>query len=491
MQDCQCGGGNQACADRQCDGHGAQGSELVGVSLMRLPTCTTPFFFQFSFQERMMKRSLSGRETAVGDNENLTRITYASGNDRDSTSAAVSADGSKIVFSSDSDFLNQGIVDGQNEIWLYDTTTDALQRITTASASDRSSSKPSISGDGTKIVFRSDSDFLNQGITRYQFQIWLYDVTTQNLTRVTTASVSVRNADRPYISSDGNRIVFNGDFYVQGSPDNLREIWLYKVGSGDLTRLTTASSSDRLSISPRTNSDGSKVVFVSDSDFLNQGIPSDQPEIWLMDVGAMDLTRITTASEFGRWSLAPDIDDNGNNVVFESDSDFLGQGLNHTEIWHYDVNTTALSRITTAAPALVPIAESSAPRISGNGRYIVFESLNDFTGQNRMGMSEIWLYDMVSHNVERLTYAPDGISDSNTASFVPDINMIGSSIVFHSSVDFTNGTTQKMPNEVWLSERTIPQAEITLNYSSGAPSSYFSVTGENFPATCDGDDGGE
>lgn len=423
----------------------------------------------------------SGR--SVANNENLTRVTHASSIDRSSSTPSVNADGSKIVFSSDSDFLNQGISDGQNEIWLYNTTTAALQRITTASASDRTSTQPSISGDGTKIVFRSDSDFLSQGITRYQSQIWLYDMTTQNLTRVTTTSDSVRNADRPHISSDGNRIVFNGDFYVQGSSDNLREIWLYKVDSGGLTRLTTASSSDRLSISPRTNSDGSKVVFVSDSDFLNQGIPSDQPEIWLMDVGTMDLTRITTASEFGRWSLAPDIDDSGNNIVFQSDSDLLGQGIeeDEVEVWQYNASTSQMSRITTVSPGLSGFGDSIAPRISGNGRYIVFESLNDFTGQYRMGISEIWLYDTVSDSVERLTYAPDGISNSNTASFAPDINATGSSIVFHSSVDFTNDTTQKMPTEVWLYGQAIPQASLALNYSSGAPGSYFSVTGENFP----------
>lgn len=426
---------------------------------------------------------VAGRETAVADNENLTRITYASGSGRDSTSASVSADGSKVVFSSDSDFLNQGIIDGQNEIWLYNTTTDALQRITTASASDRSSSKPSISGDGTKIVFRSDSDFLNQGIIRYQFQIWLYDVTTQNLTRVTTTSDSVRNADRPHISGDGNHIVFNGDFYVQGSPDSPREIWLYEVDLGDLTRLTTASSSDRLSISPRTNNDGSKVVFVSDSDFLSQGIPSNQPEIWLMDVNTMTLTRITVASEFGRWSLAPDIDDSGNNIVFQSDSDLLGQGIEQSqvEVWHYNTSTSQMFRVTTVSPGLGSIGDSTAPRISGNGRYIVFESLNDFTGQYRMGTIEVWLYDTVADSMERLTIAPTAITNPNTASHAPDINMTGASIVFHSSVDFTNSTTQKMPSEVWLSERTIPQAEITLNFSSGAPGSYFSVAGQNFP----------
>ena len=49
----------------------------------------------------------------------LTRLTHASAPDRISAIASINSDGSKITFSSDSDFLGQGIVDGQGEIWLF------------------------------------------------------------------------------------------------------------------------------------------------------------------------------------------------------------------------------------------------------------------------------------------------------------------------------------------------------------------------------------
>lgn len=104
----------------------------------------------------------------------LIRLTTAVGNGfRDSEHPQISGDGSKIVFYSDSDFLELGTPDQENEIWLYDTTTAELTRITTAAGEDfRDSQYPDISSEGNKIVFHSDSDFLEQGIIDNQNEIW-------------------------------------------------------------------------------------------------------------------------------------------------------------------------------------------------------------------------------------------------------------------------------------------------------------------------------
>ena len=61
-----------------------------------------------------------------------------------------------------------------HEIWLYNTTTRTLDRVTIASPANRRSHLPSLSADGTAISFMSDSDFLGQGVPLNQFEIWLY-----------------------------------------------------------------------------------------------------------------------------------------------------------------------------------------------------------------------------------------------------------------------------------------------------------------------------
>jgi len=73
-------------------------------------------------------------------------------------------------------------------------------------------------------------------------------------------------------------------------------------GAETLPRVTTASDSDRDSRGPSLSADGAVVAFYSDSDFLGQGIPGDQFEIWLYSTTTMTLTRVTTASDGDRGS---------------------------------------------------------------------------------------------------------------------------------------------------------------------------------------------
>lgn len=54
------------------------------------------------------------------------RITYASHSNRDSQFPDINADGTKIVFMSDSDFLSQGIPYNKNEVWLYQPATSVI-----------------------------------------------------------------------------------------------------------------------------------------------------------------------------------------------------------------------------------------------------------------------------------------------------------------------------------------------------------------------------
>ena len=105
----------------------------------------------------------------------LTRVTAAAGTGgRNSYNPSLSGDGTKIAFRSDSDFLTQGLPDDQWEIWLYDTATMTVTRVTTAAGiGDRDSLNPSLNRDGSKVAFQSDSDFLGQGIPDNQQEIWL------------------------------------------------------------------------------------------------------------------------------------------------------------------------------------------------------------------------------------------------------------------------------------------------------------------------------
>jgi Tol biopolymer transport system component len=179
--------------------------------------------------------------------------------------------------------LGQGIPNDQYEIWLYHTTSMTVSRVTTASTNLRDSHFPSLSGNGAKIAFISDSDFLGQGIPQGQLEIWLSDLATLTLTRVTTSSASDRLSFHPSLNADGTKLAFmsNSDLLAQGITRNQSEIWLYDTATMTVTRLTSGTTASE---APSISADGNKIAFHSYSDFLGQGIPEWQAEIWLHQV---------------------------------------------------------------------------------------------------------------------------------------------------------------------------------------------------------------
>jgi Tol biopolymer transport system component len=330
----------------------------------------------------------------------LTRVTTASGSNRDSRGPSVSADGTIVAFYSDSDFLGQGIQDEQYEIWLYDTTTMTLTSVTWTSDSIRGSYDPSLSADGTIVAFPSDSDFLGQGILDEQYEIWLYDTTTMTFTRVTTASDSNRDSYGPSVSADGTKVAFfsDSDFLGQGIQDEQYEVWLYDTTMMTFTRITTATGSgERGSRVPSLSADGTIVAFYSDSDFLGQGIQDEQYEVWLYDTTTMTLTRVTMASDSNRDSYVPSLSADGTIVALFSDSDFQGQGIldEQYEVWLYDTTTMTFTRVTTATGS--GERDSCGSSLSADGIIVAFFSDSDFLGKGiQDDQWEIWMYSEVT-----------------------------------------------------------------------------------------------
>jgi Tol biopolymer transport system component len=238
----------------------------------------------------------------------LTRIT-TSGADRRSSDISLSADGRRIAFVSDADLLGQGIPQNQEEIWLYDVATKTFTRVTTTVGSGhRMNLGPSLSADGKVVAFQSDVDFLNQGIPLGQNEIWLYDMATMTMTRVTTSGAG-RSSRDPSLSGDGKKVAFisDADFLGQSIPQYQNEVWLYDATALTVTRITTGSQGRLNSFDPNLRTDGKAIAFASHDDFLGQGIPPDQSEIWLYDTATMTLTRITTGSE-GWYSAEPSVE---------------------------------------------------------------------------------------------------------------------------------------------------------------------------------------
>ncbi len=385
----------------------------------------------------------------------LTRVTTASAADRDSRYPSLSGDGTKVAFQSDSQFLGQ-VASGQVEIWLYDTATMTVTRVTTAAgAGNRVSSSPSLSADGARIALHSDSDFLGQGIDDGQFEIWLYDTATMTVTRVTTAAgAGNRDSLYPSLSDDGTVVAFtsDSDFLGQSIPDGQDEIWLYDTATMTVTRVTTSSDgANRVSTYPSLSDGGTVVAFHSSSDFLGQGIDDGQMEIWLYDTATMTVTRVTTSSDgVNRDSYYPSLSADGTVVAFVSDSELLGPSIvnGQYEIWLYDTATMTVTRVTTSSDG--DNRYSMHASLSDDGTRVAFYSDSDFLGQGIPDDQwEVWLYDTATMTVTRVTTAA---GSGNRDSWHPSLSGDGTKVAFWSDSDFLGQVITDDQSEIWLAE---------------------------------------
>jgi Tol biopolymer transport system component len=371
----------------------------------------------------------------------LKQVTFASSSSRDSGEfdVALSADGTKIVFGSDSDLLGQGIPDDQTELWLYDRSTVTFTRVTSVTNGNPNGYYPSIDADGTRVAFHSFVDFLNPGTPPLDhMEIWLYDTTAMTFTRITSGT---RNSTYPKLNGNGTRVVFASEDNFLGQPlppPNENEVWLYDTATMTFTRVTTQSESGRVSGEPGISAAGTKIVFASDSDFLGQGIPDNQFEVWLFDTTAMTYTRITTATPSGRDSRYPSVSGNGQIIALKSDSDFLNQGvsMNHEEIWRIDTAAMTYTRVTSAP---VNNLGPYAPSVNSDGTKTVFSSQANYLLPGApLERTEIWLYDAVAGGLTRITSTPSGGGSNN----YPTVSSDGKAIAFSKKQDFIW--------EVWL-----------------------------------------
>jgi len=313
---------------------------------------------------------------------------------RVSTSAVMSGDGQRVAFRSDGDFLGEGILDTQHQIWLYDGSTSSLLRISDPIQEGRISASPVLSDDGSTIAFISDCDFLGEGIEEDNFHVWLYDIPTSMLTRVTFIDGDGRGGTNPALTADGSQVVFDSksDLLQEGLGAGQREIWHYDVASGGLTRITYSPDADRESSFPTISADGSRIVFRSDADFHSEGIPDGQLEIWVYEFENGALRRMTVSSDVERACFHPSISSDGSSAVFCSDSDFFGEGIadNQFEIWTCSLSDGMIHRVSYSTGQ-----DRTSVRCATNadGEIVVFASDSNMEEEGIVDSQvELWLW---------------------------------------------------------------------------------------------------
>jgi len=403
-----------------------------------------------------------------------TLVSHAAGSpgtaaDDSSSYVRISADGNFLVFTSLATNLVAGQVDrtdspgGTTDVFLWHRATDTATLVsrrfgtaagtpagTSATTGNQSSFAPVLSADGGVVVFATAAtDLLPHlaGLDSY-YNVYAYQRSTDTLSLVSRAATSPQVAasssrEGLAVSADGRYVAFHSfaGNLVPGQMDDSSslDVFLYDRTTGEM-RLASHRS-----LSP----------------LLGGG-------------GYFDATG-TAMSADGRYmafsSFATDLvpgqaDTNGNTDIFVYDRD---TGLVALASHRHDSATTAGAGF------------SSAPRLSADGRFLVFHSQSRdlVLGQTEIpapsygGTLDVFLYDRTSRSVTLASHTRVSASATgNHSSFEPVLSADGSVAAFLSeATDLAEGG-QVGPygfSDLFLHDRTSDEVTRASRHDPGLP----------------------
>jgi len=213
---------------------------------------------------------------------------------------------------------------------------------------------------------------------------------TGRTTRVSVSSAGVegnstsremtfaRNGCWVAFSSDADNLVPND---TNGNSD----VFLHDRSTGQTRRLSVLPSGEQANGAsgwPRFTSDGRFLAFVSTASNLVPGDTNGQMDVFVLDLGTGAISRVSVSSD-GRegdgTSTYASISENGRWIAFWSRATNLVplDTNGRPDIFVHDRMTGTTERVSIAWNGAQQVGEAEHPAISGDGRYVVFDSGSD------------------------------------------------------------------------------------------------------------------
>ena len=433
----------------------------------------------------------------------------------------IDTSGGLIVFSTTAfNFIPDG--NGVEDIYLYNKTTNNFINLTALKADGTpttlGSSNPSISGNGTRIVFESLEPNLATIPASPGSDIFLVE-NFSNTPPTFTLLTAGYNATsfNPFISRNGNWVVFETLASTQGPAaltnpadgfDGDRDIILVNVSNPANTKWVSqktnlgGNSGNFASTNASVSNDGRYVVFQSNANNLIPTITDGNgtTDIFLFDSQNNTLTLVskkinsvapvTTANS---TSINPIISADGRYIAYESfASDLVTVDTNgRKDIFVYDIQLNTNKLISLRPSGVQTTADSRNASISDNGEFIAFESDDvSLVANDNNNLTDIFVW---NNNTISLFSADSAGNEGNNASTTPSISPNGQEVTFISnatnldtSVPGQNGVTQQLFLASATPPPTISISNVTVNENDGTATLIVSLSSAGInPITVD------
>lgn len=250
----------------------------------------------------------------------------------DSVSPAISSDGRYVSFTSRCDSLVPNDTNFTEDVFVRDLQTGAIERVsvssTEAQANGRSHS-PAISDDGNYVVFVSDASNLWPNDTNGKSDVFMRDRAAGTTTVISYTSANRMGGggtSRPSVSGDGTRIAFAAEAsdLLPGDTNAAVDVFVRDMAVGTIQRVSVAAGGSQLALGgsqPSISRDGRTVAFESLSPEV---VPSDtnaSSDVFVRDTLAATTTRASVGAsgeQADGMSFWPTLSGDGTAVSFES-----------------------------------------------------------------------------------------------------------------------------------------------------------------------------
>lgn len=365
----------------------------------------------------------------------------------------ISDDGSQIAVLTDMTLspedTSKALFSDSYDIYLFDGVNTGPQELVTKVYNEQARSqtqRPSLSADGTLLVFESATNAFSADNLELRSNIYLHNKSTGTTTLVSKGiGATVANAPSRHarISADGTKIVFASfaDNLVVGDTNGLADIFLYDIATDSIQRVNMvgATQANGPSSYPSLSADGNHITYTSYASNLVAGDTNGEEDLFWYDVVNDVTERVnvdsvgTEATYAGNWWSARSrwavMSDDGQKVFFQSAASNLVAGDSNgvTDIFMRDMQAGTTTRISEEPGGGELTLHSQHPSVSGDGNMVVYQE--ELRNGNRLLMKNL------TTGVTSLL-VPNTGHTAHTAYFQnPSISSNGEYVTFESFAD--------------------------------------------------------
>jgi hypothetical protein len=274
------------------------------------------------------------------------------------------------------------------------------------------------------------------------------------------------------------------------------DIFFYDVHAASTVRVSVDSVGAQAngdSDFPDVSGDGNLVVFQSAASNLVAGDTNGQTDIFLRNMAAGTTTRVSVDSsgaEANNFSFQPRISADGRFVVFESAASNLVAGDTNGawDVFVRDLTANVTTRVSVDSSGVQGNGMSGAPSISADGRFVLFESTaSNLVPGDTNGASDVFLHDTLTGVTSRVSVGDVG-QQGNGDSRIATISPSGRLVAFSSAANNLVAGDTNGDYDIFVRDLVAGTTTRVNTSSSGGQAIYGNVDPGSFYPAISGND---